>query len=190
MFSRKACVYEIPISIFDCCLKYMIIDYIHRLLRMDELASVPVRTIQLLVELGAWACFVHRGNVFLFLELVLSVGEGATLTITALALVNPLAAELCFDFEFVVFGNYPSIAFKGYWILRAFSTLLKSPNKLLGLVAVFENRILQLNLVLYPPDFGVELLVLLRGQGMGSITQRLILGGSIGGLLGITVSHL
>ena len=70
---------------------------------MDELASVSVWAILVLVKLLTQLRFVPRWHVLLLLQLTLSMSKSAGIAIRTASFLLEGAAELCLYFDFVVF---------------------------------------------------------------------------------------
>ena len=81
----------------------LVLEEVSDLLRVDELTSISVGTPCLLQKLAAKLGLVSRWDMFLLLELMFSVSEGAGVAIGARFICQPLLAKLSFDLDFIVF---------------------------------------------------------------------------------------
>lgn len=84
---------------------------------MNELATDTVWTVLVFVKLLTKFSLVPRGNVFLFLKLMLAVSKCASISVWAVLCLDPTLAQLGLDFEFVVPRHNATIAFECKGIL-------------------------------------------------------------------------
>lgn len=91
-----------------------------QILRMDELASVAVGAVAVEMKRLAQLRFVHRWYVYLFLQLMLSMGEGTVVPIFAAASRLEAGAEFSLLFNFVVSGQQAARVFECERILLEF----------------------------------------------------------------------
>jgi hypothetical protein len=88
-------------------------------LRVDKLAALAVRALEVVMILLAQFSLVSRGDMLLLLELVLSMSEGTRLTILAFLVLDPALAKFCLDLKLVVVGYNSTVTSECEWRARA-----------------------------------------------------------------------
>lgn len=85
---------------------------------MNELASVTIRAVSLVMELLAKFCLVHRWDVYLLLKFVFTMGEGAFVSVFARACCFPAGTQLSLDLNLVISGKKSSIVSESEWVFN------------------------------------------------------------------------
>ena len=84
---------------------------------MDELASVSVWAILVLMKLLTQLRFVSRWHVLLLLQLALSMSKSAGIAIGTASFLLEGAAELCLYLDFVVFWHDSAVILECKWVV-------------------------------------------------------------------------
>ena len=84
---------------------------------MNELAADPVRTVHVLMELLTQPRLVSRCYMPLFLQLVLTVGKRACITVVTMLRAHPALAQLCLYLQLVVPRHDTAVAAEREWVV-------------------------------------------------------------------------
>ena len=95
----------------------LLLDKFSQVVRVDELASLAVGAIPLVVVLLAKLGLVHRWNVYFFHEFVFSMGKSTVVTVLASLSLFEALAQLGLLLDLVVSSQDSSVVSEGKWIL-------------------------------------------------------------------------
>lgn len=122
--------------------------------RVDELASLAVWALEVLVILLAELGLVSGGDVLLLLKFMVTMSECASISVLASLVLDPTFAEFCLDLQLVVVRNDSAVTSESKRIARGLLVFLWDPG-LLDVVAP-EELVLVLKLVFDASDLTVE----------------------------------
>ena len=104
------------IWLFVFIISFLLCDFV-KLGRMDELASISIRTVRAFMELLAKLGLVSRRNVLLLLELVITVSESASVTVRTVSISCESSAQLSLDFDLVILGHDSTVVLESEWVM-------------------------------------------------------------------------
>jgi len=94
---------DLDLDVF--CGLLLVLELLTEVGGVNELTSDAIGTVSVEVELLTQFSLVHRGHVYLFLEFVFSVSEGALVSVLAVSGLLPAGAELGLLLDLVVSGH-------------------------------------------------------------------------------------
>ena len=97
--------------------------------------------------------------MFLFLKLVLAVGEGARISVNAGAALDPRFAKFCLDLNLVVFRQNSSVAFESEGVMSPMVIGVRGCPNRPRRELTRKEPLLVLHLIFQGPDLTVNLLV-------------------------------